>query len=108
LESRLSVDGLMVSIRPRQAFGAHVVELDQLEQSRHIRLKFFTGRPARVTTAPNRVEQGSLSNVKGVGIGVFEYRIDFGSGCRVLQCQDQRAHRLTENQRRKAGAGDYP
>src|SRR5216683_2950446 len=31
---------------------------------------------ARVTTALARIEQGNFSSVKGVGAGVFEYRID--------------------------------
>ena len=30
-----------------------------------------------------RMAQGNFSNVKGVGSGVFEYRIDFGPGYRV-------------------------
>lgn len=33
---------------------------------------------ARITTALYRLEQGNFSNVKGVGGGVFEYRLDFG------------------------------
>lgn len=33
---------------------------------------------AKVTTALTRIEQGNFSNVKGVGAGVFECRIDFG------------------------------
>jgi putative component of toxin-antitoxin plasmid stabilization module len=33
---------------------------------------------ARVTTALTRIELGNFSNVKGVGAGVFECRIDFG------------------------------
>jgi len=37
---------------------------------------------AKVTTALTRLGQG-LSNVKGVGSGVFECRIDFGPGYRV-------------------------
>jgi putative addiction module killer protein len=35
---------------------------------------------AKVTVALARLELGNLSNVKGVGSGVFEYRIDFGPG----------------------------
>ena len=31
-----------------------------------------------MTTAVHRMEQGNFSNVKGVGAGVYEYRIDFG------------------------------
>ena len=30
-----------------------------------------------------RLEQGNLSNAKGVGEGVLEYRIDWGPGYRV-------------------------
>ena len=33
---------------------------------------------AKVTVALTRIELGNLSNVKGVGAGVQEYRIDFG------------------------------
>jgi putative addiction module killer protein len=32
--------------------------------------------------------QGKLSNVKGVGAGVLEYRIDFGPGYRVYFGRD--------------------
>ena len=38
---------------------------------------------AKVTTAVRRMELGNFSNVKGVGAGVFENRIDFGPGYRV-------------------------
>src|SRR5258706_14064403 len=38
---------------------------------------------AKVTMALRRMELGNFSNVKGVGGGVFEYRIDFGPGYRV-------------------------
>jgi putative addiction module killer protein len=37
----------------------------------------------KVATATHRIEQGNFSNVKGVGAGVYEYRIDFGPGYRV-------------------------
>jgi putative addiction module killer protein len=43
---------------------------------------------AKVTTALRRLELGNLSNVKGVGAGVFEYRIDFGPGYRVYFGKD--------------------
>ena len=43
---------------------------------------------AKVTTATLRLELGNLSNVKGVGAGVFEYRIDFGPGYRVYFGKD--------------------
>lgn len=43
---------------------------------------------AKVTTALVRMEQGNLSNVKGVGSGVSEYRIDFGPGYRVYFGRD--------------------
>jgi putative addiction module killer protein len=38
---------------------------------------------AKVTVAVARLEQGNLSNVKGVRRGVLEYRINFGPGYRV-------------------------
>jgi len=38
---------------------------------------------ARVTVALYRLGQGNFSNVKGVGAGVYECKIDFGPGYRV-------------------------
>lgn len=38
---------------------------------------------AKVTTALYRLEQGNFSNVKSVGQGISEYRIDFGPGYRI-------------------------
>ena len=35
---------------------------------------------ARVATALIRMEEGNLSNAKGVGGGILECRIDYGSG----------------------------
>ena len=43
---------------------------------------------ARVTVALNRMESGNLSNVRGVGPGVLEYRMDFGPGYRVYFGRD--------------------
>jgi len=43
---------------------------------------------AKVTRAIVRLEQANFSNVKSVGEGVFEYRIDFGPGYRVYFGQD--------------------
>jgi putative addiction module killer protein len=43
---------------------------------------------AKVTRGIVRMEQGNLSNVKSVGEGVFEYRIDFGPGYRVYFGRD--------------------
>lgn len=45
----------------------------------------------KVTRALIRLEQGNSSNVKGVGAGVFEYRIDFGPGYRVYFGRDGEA-----------------
>jgi putative addiction module killer protein len=38
---------------------------------------------AKVAIAVTRMAQGNFSNVKPVGAGVLEYRIDFGPGYRV-------------------------
>ena len=43
---------------------------------------------AKVATALVRMEQGNLSNAKGVGAGVSEYRLDFGPGYRVYFGKD--------------------
>lgn len=54
--------------------------------------KWFDGLNARaaakVATALVRMEQGNFSNTKGVGAGVLECRIDFGSGYRVYFGKD--------------------
>ena len=42
----------------------------------------------RVTTALYRLGLGNFSNVKGVGGGIFEYRIDLGPGYRVYFGKD--------------------
>ena len=42
----------------------------------------------KVATAAHRMEQGNFSNVKGVGAGVYEYRIDFGPGYRIYFGKD--------------------
>jgi putative addiction module killer protein len=43
---------------------------------------------AKVTTALERIADGNLSNVKPVGAGVLEYRIDFGPGYRIYFGRD--------------------
>jgi putative addiction module killer protein len=43
---------------------------------------------AKVTIAVARLEQRNFSNVKGVGGGVLEYRLDFGPGYRVYFGRD--------------------
>jgi putative addiction module killer protein len=43
---------------------------------------------AKVARAIARMEQGNLSNVKSVGEGVLEYKIDFGPGKRVYFGRD--------------------
>jgi putative addiction module killer protein len=43
---------------------------------------------AKATTALTRLGQGNFSNVKGIGSGVFECRIDFGPGYRVYFGKD--------------------
>ena len=43
---------------------------------------------AKVAAALARIQQGNLSSAKGVGSGVFEYRIDFGPGYRIYFGRD--------------------
>lgn len=43
---------------------------------------------AKVTVALTRIEMGNHSNVKGVGAGVQEYRINFGPGYRIYFGRD--------------------
>jgi putative addiction module killer protein len=54
--------------------------------------KWFDGLNARaaakVSTALVRMAQGNLSNVAGVGAGVFEYRLEFGPGYRIYFGKD--------------------
>jgi len=42
----------------------------------------------KVTVALYRLEQGNFSNVKTVGKGVSEYKIDFGPGYRIYFGQE--------------------
>ena len=41
-----------------------------------------------MTISVTRMEQGNLSNARGVGAGVHELRIDFGPGYRVYFGRD--------------------
>ncbi|NBU58951.1 MAG: type II toxin-antitoxin system RelE/ParE family toxin [Betaproteobacteria bacterium] len=43
---------------------------------------------AKITTALTRLGLGNTSNVKGLGSGVFEVKIDFGPGYRVYFGKD--------------------
>jgi len=43
---------------------------------------------AKVATALERIADGNLSNVKTIGSGVLEYKIDFGPGYRIYFGRD--------------------
>ena len=43
---------------------------------------------AKVSTALYRLEQGNFSNTKGVGGGIFEYKLDFDPGYRIYFGKD--------------------
>jgi putative addiction module killer protein len=43
---------------------------------------------AKVAAALARIQQVHFSNAKGVGAGVYEYRIDFGPGYRIYFGKD--------------------
>jgi putative addiction module killer protein len=62
----------------RQPFAAWFADLEPVAR-------------AKVTRAIVRLEQGNFSNVKSVGEGVLEYRIDFGPGYRVYFGRDGEA-----------------
>ncbi len=57
---------------------------------------------AKVTTAMTRLSLGNISNVKGVSAGVFETKIAFGPGYRVLFWQRRREARYPSGGRDKA------
>jgi len=42
-----------------------------------------SGSAAKISTALYKLELGNFSNVKSVGRGVMEYKIDFGPGYRI-------------------------
>jgi putative addiction module killer protein len=42
---------------------------------------------AKVAAALARIQQGNFSNAKGVGAGVYEYRVDFGPGYRIYSAK---------------------
>lgn len=43
---------------------------------------------AKVATALERIADGNFSNIKPVGAGVLEYKIDFGPGYRIYFGRD--------------------
>lgn len=43
---------------------------------------------AKVAAALARIQQGNLSNAKGIGAGAYEFRIDFGPGYRIYFGKD--------------------
>lgn len=59
----------------RSPFGAWFEDLD-------------AAAAAKVTVAISRVAQGNVSNVKGVGGGVLEQKVDFGPGYRIYFGRD--------------------
>jgi putative addiction module killer protein len=67
-----------VAAGDRQPFASWFADLDPIAR-------------AKVTRAIARLEQGNISNVKSVGEGVLEYRIDFGPGYRVYFGRDGEA-----------------
>ena len=84
--------GEFVDARGRSPFGRWVSGLDG-------------HATARVATALYRMEMGNLSNAKGVGGGVFEYRIDFGAGYRIYFGRDGDALIvLSAEERRRASS----
>jgi len=78
--------GLSIGIKCVTIMGVEVREF--LDANGHSPFgKWFNGldvtAAARVTVAITRLGLGNRSNVKAVGGGVHEYRLDFGPGYRV-------------------------
>jgi putative addiction module killer protein len=58
---------------------------EYLDRSGHSPFAAWTDRlnreaAVKVAAALARIQQGNFSSAKGVGAGVYEYRIDFGRG----------------------------
>jgi putative addiction module killer protein len=73
---------------------SHTVEVrEYVDRSGHSPFAAWTdslNREAavKVAAALARMQQGNFSNAKGVGAGVYEYRIDFGPGYRIYFGKD--------------------
>ena len=50
--------------------------------------RLYARAATKVSTALYRLEQGNFSNAKGIGGGIFEYKIDFGPGYRIYFGKD--------------------
>ena len=46
---------------------------------------------AKITTALVRIGKNNFSNSKGIGAGIYEYRVDFGPGYRIYFGKDGEA-----------------
>jgi putative addiction module killer protein len=71
--------------------SVHILEyVDALGRSPYARWfdSLSASAAAKVATALYRLETENFSNVKGVGEGVFERRIDSGPGYRILFGKD--------------------
>lgn len=63
---------------------------------------------AKVTAGLTRIELGNLSNAKGVGGGVHEYRIDCGPGYRLYFGRDGSRGILLGGGTKKSQRRDIP
>jgi len=43
---------------------------------------------AKIASAMYKLEQGNFSNVKGIGKGIYEYKVHFGPGFRIYFGRD--------------------
>jgi len=83
--------GLVTYVLPSNV--AEIEFLEYLDPAGHSPFaRWFTSlnpiAAARVTVALTRLGAGNFSNVKGVGAGVYEFRIDFGPGYRIYFGKD--------------------
>ena len=74
---------IVTNVLPLCVVGSRVSRPNRIESLRGLVSKARCRSSGASDDALRRLELGNFSNVKGVGTGVFEYRIDFGPGYRV-------------------------
>jgi putative addiction module killer protein len=83
---------MVTNVLPLEKYVASRKVVEYLSKGSSLFGAWFSGldphAAAKVTVALYRLEQGNVSNVKAVGKGVSEYKIDFGPGYRIYFGQE--------------------